>query len=67
MIFKSVLTRPHCGHAKQEPMPTEACQFFYECEHCHTLLRPLPGDGCVYCSFGSVKCPPAQARGPCRG
>ena len=67
MIFKSVSTHPHCGHAKHEPMPTEACQFFYECEHCHVLLRPLPGDCCLHCSFGSVKCPPAQARGACRG
>ena len=43
MIFKSGLTRPHCGHAKQEPMPTEACQFFYECEHCHPFAAPAAG------------------------
>ncbi|WP_349666169.1 GDCCVxC domain-containing (seleno)protein, partial [Sinorhizobium sp. 6-117] len=24
------------------------------------LLRPRPGDCCVFCSFGSVKCPPVQ-------
>ena len=41
-------------------MPTDACQFFYECEGCNELLRPLPGDCCVYCSYGSVKCPPIQ-------
>jgi hypothetical protein len=23
-------------------------------------LRPKPGDCCVFCSFGSVKCPPIQ-------
>jgi hypothetical protein len=61
----SVLTCPHCRHAKRETMPTDACQFFYECESCHTLLRPKPGDCCVFCSFGSVKCPPVQAQEPC--
>jgi hypothetical protein len=56
----SVLTCPHCGHAKHEQMPSDACQFFYECDSCHAVLRPLPGDCCVFCSFGSVKCPPMQ-------
>ncbi|MCK9606957.1 MAG: phage terminase large subunit family protein [Methylomonas sp.] len=57
----SELTCPHCGHKKTEIMPTDACLWFYECEHCHTLLRPQPGDCCVFCSYGSVKCPPQQA------
>ena len=56
----SVLTCPHCGAARREEMPTDACQFFYECGSCGTLLRPKPGDCCVFCSFGSVKCPPRQ-------
>lgn len=56
----SVLTCPECGHAKRELMPTDACQFFYECERCHAVLRPKPGDCCVFCSYGSVKCPPVQ-------
>jgi hypothetical protein len=28
---------------------------------CHTLLRPKAGDCCVFCSYGSAKCPPMQA------
>jgi hypothetical protein len=36
------------------------CQFFYECEGCHILLRPRAGDCCVFCSYGSVPCPPIQ-------
>ena len=67
VALDSVLTCPHCGHAKHEDMPVDACQFFYECERCKTLLRPKPGDCCVFCSFGSVKCPPIQARGQCCG
>ena len=63
----SVLTCPHCGHAKREHMPVDACQHFYECENCKVLLRPKPGDCCVFCSFGSVKCPPVQAEDRCSG
>lgn len=65
VLLSSVLTCPHCGHAKREHMPVDACQFFYECESCGTLLRPKPGDCCVFCSFGSVKCPPVQAARSC--
>ena len=57
---RSEITCPHCGHRKVEEMPTDACQFFYECEGCHILLRPKAGDCCVFCSYGSVPCPPIQ-------
>ena len=67
LALESVLACPHCGHAKREHMPVDACQFFYECEHCKTLLRPQPGDCCVFCSFGSVKCPPVQVQKSCCG
>lgn len=59
-ILESTLTCPHCGHAETEIMPTDACQFFYEGKGCGTLLKPKPGDCCVFCSYGSVKCPPIQ-------
>lgn len=67
VVLDSMLTCPGCGHAKQEAMPTDNCQFFYECEGCGTLIRPQPGDCCVFCSYGSVKCPPVQASGACGG
>ena len=67
IILESVLTCPHCNFAKQEAMPTDACQFFYECGNCRTLPRPNPGDCCVLCSFGSMKCPPIQERRKCCG
>ena len=63
--LQSVLTCPECGHIKPEDMPTDACQFFYECERCKTVLRPKAGDCCVFCSYGSVKCPPVQAQRGC--
>lgn len=42
---------------------SDACQWFYECQDCHTLLKPKPGDCCVFCSYGSVPCPPIQLHG----
>ena len=60
--LESRLTCPLCGHAKAETMATDACQWFYECEQCHAVLRPLPGDCCVFCSYGTVPCPPIQAQ-----
>lgn len=58
--IRSEITCPHCGHRKAEEMPTNACQFFYQCADCGTLLRPKSGDCCVFCSYGSMPCPPVQ-------
>ena len=66
-LLESVLTCPHCGTAKAETMPTDACLYFYACSHCEAMLSPRPGDCCVFCSFGSVKCPPVQADRGCCG
>lgn len=64
-ILKSEITCPNCGHKKTEEMPTDACQFFYECESCKTRLKPLQGDCCVFCSYGTVPCPPIQEGTSC--
>lgn len=60
MIAELTITCPACGAAKTETMPTDACRYFYECTGCGTLLRPKRGDCCVFCSYGSVSCPPMQ-------
>jgi hypothetical protein len=58
--LRSVLTCPKCGHRSTETMPTDACQYFYDCAGCGALLKPAAGDCCVFCSYGSVPCPPVQ-------
>ncbi len=60
VILESTITCPRCGHVKDETMPTDACQWFYECEGCETILKPKSGDCCVFCSYGTNKCPPVQ-------
>lgn len=64
-ILKSRINCPHCGHQKQENMPGNACQYFYECEQCKTTLKPKAGDCCVFCSYGDVPCPPIQEKNNC--
>lgn len=65
--LNSTLTCPHCGHAERETMPTDACQWFYDCKGCGAVLKPKPGDCCVFCSYGTVPCPPKQNGGDCCG
>lgn len=65
LVLVSTITCPQCGFEKEEIMPTDACLFFYECTNCKALLRPVRGDCCVFCSYGTVKCPPKQQQGCC--
>jgi hypothetical protein len=60
MRLQSILTCPKCGHQSVETMPTDACQYFYECVACGALLKPATGDCCVFCSYRTVPCPPVQ-------
>lgn len=64
-VLTSTLKCPECGHVSVETMPTDACIYFHECAGCGVLLRPKTGDCCVFCSYGSVPCPPVQAARPC--
>ncbi|WP_236585414.1 GDCCVxC domain-containing (seleno)protein [Dyella sp. EPa41] len=64
-LLESTLTCPECGHRSTETMPTNACVFFHDCVACGALLRPKPGDCCVFCSYGTVPCPPVQQQRSC--
>ena len=63
--LSSTITCPVCGYKKTEQMPEDACTFFYECKSCKTRLKPIQGDCCVFCSYGTVKCPPIQQGAAC--
>ncbi|MCY7362799.1 MAG: hypothetical protein LH629_12145 [Ignavibacteria bacterium] len=65
MKLISIITCPLCDFKKSEVMPENACMFFYKCENCKEILKPLTGDCCVFCSYGSVKCPPVQQNQNC--
>ena len=59
-ILESTLICPDCGTQAVETMPTDACLYFYTCTGCGSRLKPKHGDCCVFCSYGSVPCPPIQ-------
>ncbi|MED5549374.1 MAG: GDCCVxC domain-containing (seleno)protein [Pseudomonadota bacterium] len=62
----STITCPECGAAHPDlEMPTNACQYFWDCPSCSALLKPKPGDCCVFCSYGTVPCPPIQEGDAC--
>ena len=65
LVLESTLSCPRCGHASAESMPADACLFFHVCEGCGERLKPKAGDCCVFCSYGSVPCPPVQAQHGC--
>jgi hypothetical protein len=54
MQLESTLTCPNCAHRATEAMPTDACQFFYDCKGCGTRLKPKPGDCCVFLRLSTV-------------
>jgi hypothetical protein len=65
LFLKSEINCPECGFNQIETMPTDSCQFFYECRECRSVIRPKAGDCCVFCSYGTVACPPVQSASSC--
>lgn len=63
--LESTLKCPYCGYEKLEIMEVNSCRFFYECENCKKVMRPREGDCCVFCSYGTVKCPSVQTGNIC--
>ena len=60
VITAAKLTCPACGFIQDAEMPTDSCQFFFECASCRTVLRPRQGDCCVFCSYADRRCPSKQ-------
>lgn len=62
ILLTSVITCPECGFQKEETMPTDVCQYFYDCCSCGAVLNPREGDCCVFCSYGTNPCPSKQKK-----
>tara|TARA_B110000285_G_C14813303_1_gene462968 strand:+ start:30 stop:326 length:297 start_codon:yes stop_codon:yes gene_type:complete len=56
----SEITCPDCGHVETEELPTTTCQIYYDCKGCGKTMTPKGDDCCVYCSYGTHKCPSIQ-------
>ncbi|WP_331252779.1 GDCCVxC domain-containing (seleno)protein [Ruegeria lacuscaerulensis] len=46
VVLENTLTCSKCRHGETEEMSIDACQWFYECKPCKTVLTPLEGDCC---------------------
>ncbi|MBK7105523.1 MAG: hypothetical protein IPH62_09585 [Ignavibacteriae bacterium] len=60
VITKSKVKCSFCGFAKEEDMPLNVCVHFYECTQCGKMLKPKKSECCIFCSYGSIKCPQKQ-------
>ena len=60
VVTRARLTCPQCGYVQETDMPTDACQFFYDCVNCKSVLRPKEGNCCVFCSYADTLCPSKQ-------
>ena len=65
VVLESTLTCPECGTTQLLTMPEDYCLWFHDCPSCGDKLKPLPGDCCVFCSYGDVPCPPIQLNKSC--
>jgi len=52
VTLKSVITCPACGYRAEET-------------GCGARLKPKSGDCCIFCSYGSIRCPPVQSDAAC--
>ena len=60
IVFFSKISCPRCHARSLDQMPSNASVYFYHCLQCNTIFNPKPGDCCVYCSYGTMRCPPRQ-------
>ena len=58
--MQSTLTCPKCQHQSTEVMQENACKVFHKCNSCSEMVKPKEKECCVFCSYGSIKCPSKQ-------
>jgi transposase-like protein len=58
--LNSTIKCPFCGFEKEEIMPMDNCLIRYTCTKCGKEIVPKEGDCCVFCSYGTRKCPSKQ-------
>ncbi len=49
-----------CSAGSHERMPMDRTVQEFQCLWCNRLVRIGPRDHCIYCAFGSRKCPEKQ-------
>ncbi|WP_420870118.1 GDCCVxC domain-containing (seleno)protein [Catalinimonas alkaloidigena] len=57
----STLRCPICKHQILKRMPLEKTISEFVCMNCSSIIKTKRHECCVFCTYGSVKCPRAQA------
>jgi PBP1b-binding outer membrane lipoprotein LpoB len=60
LSLQSEIKCPNCEYKKMEKLPTDVCLVSYTCKNCNKILHPKDSDCCVFCTYGSHKCPSKQ-------
>lgn len=58
--LESEITCPKCNFKKKEIMPDDYCVLKYICTNCKAEIYPDEKDCCVFCTYGTHKCPSKQ-------
>lgn len=58
--FKTRITCRNCGATEDITMHSSLPERSFTCKKCTTVLLAHSDECCVYCSYGSVQCPPVQ-------
>ena len=58
--LESEITCPKCNFKKKEIMPEDNCLLKYVCTNCKAEIYPDEKDCCVFCTYGTHKCPSKQ-------
>ena len=58
--LETTLKCPHCGVEQRATMPMSGKKMAQDCRYCYKPMAAKEGSHCVFCSYGSVKCPEVQ-------
>lgn len=65
VVLESTKTCPVRHYSKIRPMPAAACQWFYEREQCHAVVKPKQGLRLLFVWKGSLPAHPIVQAGQC--
>lgn len=60
LLLRSIVQCPHCGFKVTERMPQGKKVRHFQCPACAQVLTADEQQCCIFCRYGSVKCPAAQ-------
>ena len=60
VILETVMTCPSCHAKEKQTMWPHFIESVFVCNKCNKPHLQIPDRCCIYCSYGSIECPPIQ-------